>query len=194
MAREGRGRLSSLDLLPEEAQDDLVWALGQLNERKRTQADILFELNDRLEAKSVEGVSKSAFNRKAVAISRAAARMAEQRAIFAGVADHLSPENIDQGNVALGEFLKTLIAEIVSRHEDGLSPKEAMELARGFQSAVSAQQISSKRRSHVEAEREARANAEKTAAAVGAVAQKAGLSAATVDKLKSEILGIQRAA
>lgn len=188
MAREGRGRLSSLDLLPEEGQDDLVWALAQLNERKRTQADILFELNDRLEGKGLEGISKSAFNRKAVAISRASARIKEQRAIFAGIADYLTPDDIDKGNIALAEFIKTLIAEIVSQHEEGLSSKEAMELARGFQSVVAAQKTSATRRTLAEAD----AKAKQTAEAVGAVARKAGLTSATVDKLKAEILGIQR--
>lgn len=46
---EKRGQLSSLDLLPDEAQDDLVWAIGELNRRQRTQTDILFEFNDRSE-------------------------------------------------------------------------------------------------------------------------------------------------
>ncbi len=189
MASAGRGRLSSLDLLPEEAQDDLVWAFSELNARKRTQADILFELNDRLEAKGCEGISKSAFNRKAMAISRASARINESRAIFAGIADHLTPENIDQGNVSLAEFIKTLIAEIVSQHEGELSSKEVKELAHAFALVISGTKISSTRRTHVEAEQQAR---QKAADAAGAVARKAGLTAGTVDKLKAEILGIQR--
>ncbi|NKC04275.1 hypothetical protein HGG75_04965 [Ochrobactrum pseudogrignonense] len=39
--RRGRSRLDSMELLPEEAQDDVVWAISQLNERRRSQADIL---------------------------------------------------------------------------------------------------------------------------------------------------------
>lgn len=49
-----RRRLSSIDMLPEEAADDIVWATQQLAQRTRTQQDILFELNDRLEAKGIE--------------------------------------------------------------------------------------------------------------------------------------------
>jgi hypothetical protein len=39
--REGRGRLSTIDLLPEEAEEDVVWALEQLRERKLPQNVIL---------------------------------------------------------------------------------------------------------------------------------------------------------
>ena len=63
-----------------------------------------------------------------------------------------------------------------------------MELARGFQSVVAAQKTSTTRRTLAEAD----AKAKQTAEAVGAVARKAGLTSATVDKLKAEILGIQR--
>ena len=191
----GRGRLSSLDLVPEEGQDDIRWAYGELNKRARTAADILFELNDRLAAKGLEEftVSKSAFGRKSVAIARAGARIAEQRAIFSGIAEHLTPEGMDQGNVALGEFIKTLIAEIISQAEDGgLSADEAMKLAKGFQSAVSAQNLSLARRGKAESALKARV--EQAADAAGEVARKAGLSAETVEALKAEILGVRRAA
>jgi len=191
MAREGRGRLSSLDLLPEEAQDDLLWALAQLNARIRTQVDILEELNRRLIDKGLSDylISPSAFNRKAVAISRASARIKEQRAIFAGIADQLTAESIDSGNVALAEFIKTLIAEIVSKEEGTLTPKGVKELAHAFALVISGTKLSSARRSHVEMEQDAK---KKAADAAGAVARKAGLTSATVDKLKAEILGIPR--
>ena len=67
--RVTRGRLSSLDLSPEEGHDDIVWAMAQLNERKRSQEDIRFELNDRLAVKGIDAISKSAFNRRAVRIA-----------------------------------------------------------------------------------------------------------------------------
>ena len=70
-------RLSSIDLVPEHAQDDIVWAIGELNQRLRTQADILFELNDRLATKGVEPISASAFNRKALKLRAAQIRLDE---------------------------------------------------------------------------------------------------------------------
>lgn len=186
--RVTRGRLSSLDLMPEAGQDDIVWAMGELNQRTRTQADILAELNDRLEAKGLDGISKSAFNRKAVSVARAGQRMAESRAIFAGIADYLTPEKIDDGNVALGEFIKTLIAEIVSANET-LTPKAAMEVSRAFQSVVAAQNVSFIRRSRAKADEEAQAK--KTADAVAKVATEAGLSAERVAQLRRDFLGVR---
>ena len=40
---EGRGRLSSLDMLPDEAQEDLVWACQELYARARSQAEMLID-------------------------------------------------------------------------------------------------------------------------------------------------------
>jgi chorismate mutase len=188
---EGRGRLSSLDLVPEEGQDDIRWALGELNERRRSAADILFELNDRLTGKGLGDfiISKSAFNRKSVAIARAASRIKMSREIFTGIAEHLTPENIDKANIALAEFIKALIAEIISQAEDGgLSADEAMKLARGFQAVVLAQKQSTDRRA--KAEKDEAARVEKTADALGAAAKEAGLSAETVAKLRRDFLGM----
>lgn len=189
--RVTRGRLSSLDLVPEAGQEDIVWAMGELNRRSRTQADILEELNGRLADKGLDLISKSAFNRKAVAVSLASARIQESRAIFAGIADHLTPENIDQGNVALGEFIKTLIAEIVAAN-DGLTPKAAMELSRGFQAVVSAQKLSGAHRTQSESDEAARQK--KSADAVSKIARENGLSAETVAQLRREFLGVRPAA
>ena len=190
--RVTRGRLSSLDLVPEAGQDDIVWAMGELNQRKRTQSDILDELNGRLVDKGLDLISKSAFNRKAVAVAKAGWRMAESRAIFAGIAEYLTPESIDDSNIALGEFIKTLIAEIVSQH-DGLGAKEAKELSQAFQAVSTGQKLSFERRvkSKKEERDEAQAAARQTADAVAKVATEAGLSAERVAQLRREFLGVR---
>lgn len=140
----GRGRLSSLDLLPDEAQDDLVWAMAQLNERRRTQADILFELNDRLEAKGIEPISSSAFNRKSVSLAKRARRLEERQHVYAGIAPKLTPDKIAEDDMVLGEFLKSLIDEILER--DGNGSKNVMELARAYLAIITAQAQSTKNR------------------------------------------------
>ncbi|SIP88793.1 Protein of unknown function, partial [Rhizobium sp. RU35A] len=109
----GRGRLSSLDLLPDEARDDLLWALAELNRRERTQADILFELNDRLEAKGLETISRSAFNRKSMRLAKRTMQLEERRHIYAGIAERLTPEEVGNADLVLGEFLKTLLDELL---------------------------------------------------------------------------------
>lgn len=148
---EGRGRLSSLDLVPDEGRDDIYWALGELNKRERTQADILFDLNDRLEAKGLDPISRSSFNRKAVRLAAAAKRLDEARHLFAGLADRFTPEKIDEGNIGLGEVIKTLIFELTDP-DRATTPKDAMELARAYQATIMGQKMSAERRLKVAAD------------------------------------------
>ncbi|OYR28486.1 phage protein Gp27 family protein [Brucella pseudogrignonensis] len=152
--RRGRSRLDSMELLPEEAQDDVVWAISQLNERRRSQADILFELNDRLEVKGIGPISKSAFNRKSTRLRRRSDQLEERRYIYAGIAEKLTPEEIGRSDIVLGEFLKTLIDELLDG--DGLNSKNAMELARAYKETVVAQRHSAEHRRKAEQEASAK--------------------------------------
>ncbi|MDG9793765.1 phage protein Gp27 family protein [Brucella anthropi] len=152
--RRGRSRLDSMELLPEEAQDDVVWAISQLNERRRSQADILFELNDRLEVKGIGPISKSAFNRKSTRLRRRTDQLEERRYIYAGIAEKLTPEEIGRSDIVLGEFLKTLIDELLDG--DGLNSKNAMELARAYKETVVAQRHSAEHRRKAEEEASAK--------------------------------------
>lgn len=155
--RSGRGRLSSLDLIPEEGRDDILWALDELNQRVRTQADILDELNGKLAVHGIDPISKSAFNRAAVRTAAAARRISEARAVFAGIADQFTPEGIDENSIVLGEVIKTLILELVD--SPGQTPKGAMELARAFLATIQAQKLSSDRRAKLQAEMDGKAKA-----------------------------------
>ena len=184
--RLGRGRLSSIDLLPEEASDDIVWACEQLALRSRSQTDILFELNDRLEAKGIEPISRSAFNRKALRLAAAQRRMGEARAMFEGLASQFTAADVDENTVILGEFIKTLIVELVDDQSGKKGPKEAMELARAVQPTVAAQKISTDRRQKLEAELKQAA-----VTTIETVAKRQGLTKETVDTLRAEFLGIK---
>ena len=187
--RQGRGRLSSLDLLPEEAQDDLVWALGELNQRQRTQADILFELNDRLEVKGIEPISRSAFNRRATRLARRTAQLEERRYVYAGIAERLTPEEVSKSDLVLGEFLKVLIDELLDGSE--LTSKSAMELARAYKETVLAQRHSAAERR--KAEEDAK---KKIGKAIDQIEQSLPDAAATPDgkeiirKIREDIYGI----
>lgn len=182
--RDGRGKLSSLELMPDEAGDDIRWALGELNKRQRTQADILFELNDRLAVVGLGPVSKSAFNRASMRLSVKTRRMVERKEIYAGVAEHLTPGEVAKNDLILGEFLKTLIDELL---DGDVSTKGAMELARAYRDVVAGQHQSARAESEAEAKL-----AKRTAAAIDAVAKARGLTADTVTEIKSRILGVQK--
>jgi len=185
--RLGRGRLSSLDLAPEEAQDDIMWAMGELNKRARTQADILFELNDRLAAKGLDGISKSAFNRKAMRVAAAAQRLSERRALFEGLAPQFTAERMDEANVVIGELIKTLITDLLDADAGAFTPKGAMELARAYKHTIEGQNISAdaKRRALDAASR-------KVGEAVEKVAREKGITAETRNKIMEQLGVIQR--
>jgi hypothetical protein len=190
---ETRGRLSSLDLLPEEAQDALQWAIGELNQRRRTQADILFELNDRLAAVGCDPISKSAFGRKSVRLARRNWRLQERQFIYTGIAEQLTPEVVGKNDLVLGEFIKTLIDELLDG--DGLSPKNAMELARAYQSTVSAQRTSADHRRQLQDDAKARV-VKAAEDAVGAVTARGHAvdGAEVLRKIREEVYGIREAA
>lgn len=179
MARERRV-LNSLDLLPEECQDDVVWALARLNERQRTQADILFELNDRLAVKGHGPVSRSAFSRASVRLKRRADRLAERDALYAGIIDKISPEKMGQQDIVLGELLKTLIDEMI---DDARSAEDVKELASAFRQTVSAQQVSANLKAKAEAE--AQKKLEKAVADAASEAKKAGHSVDVAEVLSA---------
>lgn len=145
---EKRGQLSSLDMLPDEAQDDLVWAIGELNRRRRTQADILFDFNDRLAVKGIGPISRSAFGRASVRLASRASKIEERRRVYAAIADKLSPEEVARNDLVLGEFIKTLIDELADA--DDLTPKAAKDLALAYRAAVSAQRVSIDRQAAAE--------------------------------------------
>lgn len=186
--RKGRGRLSSLEQLPEEAQDDVIWAIGQLNERRRSQADILFELNDRLEVKGVGPVSRSAFNRRAMRLAKRSAQLEERRYIYAGIAEKLTPEEVSKADIVLGEFLKTLIDELLDG--EGLDSKNAMELAKAYKETVVAQRHSAEHRRKLEAE--AQAKITKAVDAVAGEIAKTGTTdgAEVLRKIREDVYGI----
>ncbi|MBB4122927.1 phage protein Gp27 family protein [Martelella radicis] len=183
MSQKGRGRLNSLDLLPDEAQDDVIWAVGQLNERRRSTADILFEFNDRLAVKGIDPVSKSAFYRRSARLAKRAMQLEERRHVYAGIADKLTPDRIAKDDVVLGEFLKTLIDDLLDG--DGLNPKNAMELARAYKDIIAAQNGSAELRRKAEAE--AKAKLEKAVGEATKVARKAGISEDVLSEINRQL-------
>ncbi|WP_020185936.1 phage protein Gp27 family protein [Methylopila sp. 73B] len=179
-----RDRLSSLDLVPEHAQDDIVWAVREMNKRTRTNADILFELNDKLAVKGVPPISSSAFGRKAVRLKALRQRMETAREVLAGVQD-LTAGDLDEQAVKVGHVIMMLIAELMADGVDR-APKDLKAIADAFKAIITGQKISADRRQKVEAEADAKAEkkaAAKTLATVDKVARDAGLSKETIRNL-----------
>jgi len=184
--RRGRGRLDSFDLMPEEGREDIAWAIQELNRREREAKVILEELNGRLADKGLPLISKSAFNRKSIRIASAANRVAESRAIFAGLADQFTPEHVDEANIVIGEMIKLLIMEHLDAGPEKIDTKGSMELARGYLAVIQGQKVSAARRSQLESEFKAKADK-----AIDAVSREAGLSAEQVAQIRRDVLGVR---
>lgn len=194
--RRGRGRLSGIELLPEEASDIVVWASRQLSARERTQTDIYAEFRDRLIALQGElGLgfaipAFSSFNRFSLKQAELSRRLEETREISSSLAARLDGVGNEDLTVMVIEALKTLIFEIVSaRGEAGASPKDAMEMARGIQSLVAASKMSQAQRTAFQAELEAKTDEAIDKAAV--VAREAGVSAERIAQMRREFLGVR---
>ncbi|WP_339745608.1 phage protein Gp27 family protein [uncultured Maricaulis sp.] len=142
--REGRGRLSTLDLLPEEADGDILWLNEELREGRRLQIDLLDEFNARLADKGIGSISKSAFSRYTVRKATQFRQLDETRRISVELADMLGVDSSDKMTIALSEMLKMAAFRIA---EGGnLNTKDVMELARATQSLTSAQKASADHR------------------------------------------------
>lgn len=183
--RDGRGWLSSIDLLPDEAQPDILWALEQLRDRKLPQTAILGEFNERLADRGIAPVSRSAWSRYAVRKAVQFRKHDEARKMSAELVAQLGAEGADEITVMLAELIKVAMFQLL---EDGqLNTKDVMQMARGLQSVVNAQRASAEHRKKLSEETEVRLK--KAAAEVNKVGVKAGVSAETLAEI-NRALGV----
>lgn len=191
----GRGRLSSFDLLPKEADAIVAWAAGELADREKTQTDIYAEFVTRCEALMAEHRGElefvipafSSFNRFSVRQARLSRRLDQTREIVAVLAQKHDAQASDDLTVIAGEMIKSVVLHMLGDAADGIAPKELKELADAFRSAQAAQNLSSTRKS-----KEITALQERLKAAVDASAKAKGLTAETTEAIKAEILGVTK--
>lgn len=177
--REGRGRLSSIDMLPEEAEPDIVWALDQLRAREKPSKMILAEFNSRLADRGIGAVSKSAWGRWSIRKAIQFRRLDEARHIASELVPSLGTDGPDHVTVMIAEMVKVSALELLEGGE--VSSKGLMELSRAVSSAVAAQKVSAENRRKLEDEVEARLA--KAAAAVAEVGTAAGVGPDTLKKI-----------
>ena len=191
----GRGRLSSFDLLPKEADAIVAWAAGELADREKTQTDIYAEFVTRCEALMDEHRGElefvipafSSFNRFSVRQARLSRRLDQTREIVAVLAQKHDAQASDDLTVIAGEMIKSVVLHMLGDAADGIAPKALKELADAFRSAQAAQNLSSTRKS-----KETAALQERLKAAVDASAKAKGLTAETTEAIKAEILGVTK--
>lgn len=197
-ARRGRGRLSEIERLPQWAEEAKRWAFDELRKRELTQLEILDGFNDRLKAAAWgEGIteppviSRSAFNRTAVRLAVLGRRLQETREIAAVLAPRMEEIGDQELTLLVAETIKTLISEMLSGAgdlaADGDTAEMLMFTSRALKHAEEAKKISTAHRQKVQEEFKAQATK-----AVDAVAKMKGISAETVEAIKSTVLGVTK--
>ena len=190
MTRDGRGHISSIDQLPDVCYNDVSWAIEELNKRQRTQADILFELNDKLAVLGYGPISKSSFNRKSVQIWRAKRVAEEGSAIAKAMVSDIDEKSTDDLDIILRELAKAMIMRcFIALSQDDPSALAAMQMGRAYKDIVMASAMSDEQKQ----QRMDRLN--KTVDDAAQAAGKAkGLSAEAIQKIRAEVLGVKLAA
>ncbi len=190
----GRGRLSSFDLLPTEAEGIIAWAAAELADREKTQTDIYAEFVAKCQALMAEHRGElefdipafSSFNRFSIRQARLSKRLTETREIVAVLAQKHDAKASDDLTIIAGEMIKSVVLHMLGDGADGVAPKELKALADAFRAAQVAQNLSSDRRAKEDAKL-----AKRVTEAVDTVAKAAGMTADTAEKIKAQILGVQ---
>ena len=196
--KASRGRLSSIDVLPEWADEAKLNAFTALKERKLPQLEILDTFNAELRVAAMANgitdppqISRSAFNRAAVRLALLGRRLEETREIAKVLAPRLDQAGDNSVTLLVAETIKTLIAEMLSNAGEleatGATAEMLMLTARALTSAEQAKRISSETRKKIEAELN-----DKAAKAIDQVAKAKGLTRETVDDIKAQILGLEK--
>lgn len=183
--KEGRGHLSTIDMLPDEAEGAIVWANEQLRERKLLSAVILAEFNKRLADLGLAPISKSAWGRYAVRKAIQFRRLDEIQRMGGELARTMDAKAPDEVTVAVAELLKVAIFEIL---EDGeVSAAGIMQMSRALQSVVSAQKTSAEYRERLE--KEVQERLAKAAKDAGEIGKKKGVSPEAIAEINRALLG-----
>ena len=117
-----RGRLSKIDLLPEEAWPHVKAALAHLAAAKRTAESIREELNGHLLAIGCDPISSSSFNRKSLQLAKIGADISRAREMAAVFAEKLT--DMPEGDVGMliNEMCKVILynmtADAAAAHQN----------------------------------------------------------------------------
>ena len=204
-AQRGRGRLSSLEMLPEAADEALAWANAELRERRMPQAEILRQMNAMLADHGIAPVSVGAFSRYSIRLAIEMRKLEATRAATTAVLARLPKgERSDTAQAAV-ELVKFRLAEMIMATDDP-DPKflaaaslALMRLTSTTLLLANAERQDRKdqreqdEQERLQKERDAareQAEAIETADTVERIATEAGLSAERVAAIRKGVLGL----
>ncbi|CDN93491.1 phage protein Gp27 family protein [Agrobacterium tumefaciens] len=187
---KGRGRLSNIQLLPQECSDIVIWAAGELQQSPRTQQEIYEEFVLKLQERQREShgeldikiPSKSAFNRYSIDLDATTREMNEAREMATAVLSGLDHDDGDSITKFVGEALKAAVMAMLRAQKGKLNSKNLNELASTMRMVTIAQATSATHRQKLEAELAA-----KTKETVEEVGRKAGISQETLDEISRRL-------
>ncbi|MEO9612622.1 MAG: phage protein Gp27 family protein [Nitratireductor sp.] len=184
--RRGRGRLSKLEMLPEEADADLAWVNEELRRGKRLQTVIRDEFNARLADHGIGSISKGAFSRYSVRKAKEWREYDERLRLSAALCEGMGPDGADKMTVAVSERIKMAVDGMLS--EGKLSAKEINALANANRAAVTAQRHAAELRRTLEEEHKRQvAEATKEVAKIG---KAHGVSDEAMELITQRLAGI----
>lgn len=186
--RQGRGRLSRLDMLPEVAQPDLVWLNSELRDGNRPQNELRDVFNARLAAHGIEPISVGSFSRYSVRKAMQFRELDETLRMSSELVDVLGADSADKMTIALAEMIKVTAVKLLEAEGQKLAAKDLMELGRAIQSVTGAQKQSAEYRRALE--REFAAEIEKATAEVEQIGKRAGITPETMQKITNRLKGI----
>lgn len=176
--RVGRNTLSSIDMLPPEADAAKLWALEELRTCRLPSSVILEEFNLKLADLGLGPISKGAWSRRSVKTAVHWRRLEEVSVVSAELKERLkdvAPEDI---TLLLGELLKVAVFEHLDSGDN--SVKDLAALSRVLRNSVKAQSDTVEYR---KALAELNERLTKIAEAVNEVGTKSGVGAETLAKI-----------
>lgn len=187
--RKGRGRPSSIDLIPE----DLRVRLNQaLRDRRFTQHQILDQINELLVDRGKPEVSRSALNRYSMQIESKGAQMREARAAAEALCSGLDARGNGDLTQAVSELVRTLAFDhlLTMQEGDGVDVDVLNKVALLTQriELASTRGIQREQLIRDEARKQALEDAAK---AVEDAAVQQGLSAEQADFWRKQVLGVE---
>lgn len=189
----GRGRLSSFDLLPREADGIVAWAASELADRDKTQTSIYAEFVEKCQALMAEhrGALEFAipafasFNRHSLRLARLSRRLDQTREIVAVLAQKHDAKASDDLTILASQLIKSAVFYATNEAEDNVAPKDLKALADALRASQAAQNMSSERKTREDAKLAARLGE-----AVDTVAKASGMTHETAEKIKAQVLGV----
>jgi hypothetical protein len=187
--RKGRGRPSSIDLIPE----DLRVRLNQaLRDRRFTQHQILDQINELLVDRGKPEVSRSALNRYSMQIESKGAQMREARAAAEALCSGLDARGNGDLTQAVSELVRTLAFDhlLTMQEGDGVDVDVLNKVALLTQriELASTRGIQREQLIRDEARKQALEDAAK---AVEDAAVQQGLSSEQADFWRKQVLGVE---